>query len=233
MKTSKILCMLALCIPIAVFAYYQTPKINKYVSIILEMPFKVIYRKDIIINGASKKTKKEIESILSGYSLLPNNSFDFNKVYEQVASLPWISHVEIKNKYPTHCVITIIEEKPYAVYFKDKKLYLISKKGKILNEVKRAEGYVIVSGEYANTQAYTIIDALSAYPGLLDNVREIILRNNRRWDIIIGDAIILLPEINIHETIELFYENFYKNYNYMKFSKIDLRIIGKAYTSSK
>ena len=233
MKKSRLVRIAILCILIGCGALYKTFNIYEYCSLFLYKSIFQIVPAKIIIEGASPKSKVAIENIVYRKSSGAFQSLNVRNIYNRLISLPWIAHLEIRYKYPSHVIISIIEETPYAVYYKGKKLYLISKEGKFLEEVKHSAGYVLVSGNQANTRVNFIIDILAQYDGLLNNVHEIKLRNNRRWDINICGTTILLPEMQIKETIDLFYELFYKTDVYSKFSKIDFRISGKVYTTSK
>jgi cell division protein FtsQ len=95
-------------------------------------------------------------------------------------------------------VVRIVERRPFAVWQNKGKFSLIDHAGKLVTDSDVATFFSqlpLVVGDGANTAAGTLIDALSAHPGLMERVVAAVRVGDRRWNLHLKSGTdVMLPE---------------------------------------
>ncbi len=153
----------------------------------------------------------------------------------------WIESVKLSIDLKNQLNIEIKEFEPIGIYSFNNKYYYFNSNGKIIDFVKVEDSkrldFIIFSEKNSITKATLLIDVLKKYNNLLrKKVLEAKLIQNRRWNIILQDDILLmLPEKNIEEALNN-YMLLTSNINdddLFQFKIIDLRNSKKAVITYK
>ncbi len=189
--------------------------------------------KHVIIEGSEKSDKSQIEYKVNEFSrnLIVSN---IDTIKELVESSEWVKRAFIKKVLPSTLIINVIENDPYAIYFREGKYFLLDLDGSIITEIN-LENYsndlLFVRGENSPEFLEKLIRDISiTFPNLMQNLKELEFIENRRWDLKLrNNLLIKLPDENIEQSLknlqQLFEEQEVMQSNIIE---IDLRIHGRA-----
>lgn len=110
-------------------------------------------------------------------------TFDAESAKARIERLPWIDKAEIKRVYPNRLDIRVTERKPFALWSKESRNYLIDEDGHVLAAVS---GDVLpnlprVAGTGAPEGAKAILDLIAGIPQLSGRVQIAERAGGRRW----------------------------------------------------
>ena len=189
--------------------------------------------KNGIIEGSEKSNVSESENNVTEFkgNLIGLN---FNSIKEIVESSEWVKRASIKKVLPSTLKINVIENDPYAIYFKEGKSFLIDLDGSIITEINLdnyEDGLLLVRGENSPELLEQLIRDISiAFPNLTQTLEEVEFIEKRRWNLKLNNKLLVkLPDENIQQSLknlkQLFEEQEVMESNIIE---IDLRIQGRA-----
>ena len=159
---------------------------------------------------------------------------NFNSIKEIVESSEWVKRASIKKVLPSTLKIIVIENDPYAIYFKEGKSFLIDLDGSIITEINLnnyEDDLLFVKGENSPELLEQLIRNISiAFPNLIQTLEEVEFIEKRRWNLKLNNKLLVkLPDENIQQSLknlkQLFEEQEVMESNIIE---IDLRIQGRA-----
>lgn len=186
--------------------YFSLPYLGMFFSYVNDSTLRIIgFSVDNInISGAKKKTIQLINQnmqITKGDNIFKLSS---EEIFNNVSKVTWVKSAVVQKILPNTINIKIEERKPIAVFQTDLLATLIDEDGKFIEEVKaKPSGIPIVSGNNANIKAKDILELISKFKNIRDNLDALLYVRERRWDIIVSGIKILLPENDVEKALEI------------------------------
>ncbi len=99
-------------------------------------------------------------------------AFDAKAAKERIERLPWVATAELTRIYPNRLDIRITERKPYAVWTRGEKTFLVDVTGRVLSPVLAGATPELphIKGEGAPELAKAFLDLVDRYPALRTRV---------------------------------------------------------------
>ena len=189
--------------------------------------------KHVIIEGSEKSNESHIKNNvikLSG-NLIGSN---FDAIKELVESSEWVKRASIKKVLPSTLIINIIENDPYAIYFREGKSFLLDLDGSIITEINLdnyKDDLLFVRGENSPKLLGQLIRDISvSFPSLIQNLKEIEFIEKRRWNLKLDNMLLVkLPDQKIQQSLQNL-KQLFEDQKVMQSNiiEIDLRIQGRA-----
>lgn len=110
-------------------------------------------------------------------------ALDTAAVKSRIERLPWIDMAEITRVFPGRLEIRVTERKPYAVWSRADRNYLIDKTGRTLAAMsgESLPDLPRFAGEGAAAEATTLLENLARYPEIASRLNEAERISERRW----------------------------------------------------
>jgi cell division protein FtsQ len=124
-------------------------------------------------------------------------TFNLEAARARVEALPWVAQATLKKLYPDTLQIAVIERVPYALWQHGDLVSLIDPQGAVITDFvgERYTNLPLVVGEGANVRVDEFLSLILDHPALLPRVRAGVLVSERRWNIVLAEAVeIMLPE---------------------------------------
>ena len=144
----------------------------------------------------------------------------------------WVNNLKIKSNYKNTLFVKIFEENPLGIYDNNNVRILFSHNLVVLeileNKIKY-EDLIVFYGENSLNNAKKLIVNLDK--DFLKNIKSAVFIENRRWNIILKNEILLkLPEENIKDGLNIYKKIYAKlsNKELKEIEIIDLRIKNRA-----
>lgn len=101
----------------------------------------------------------------------------------RIEDLPWIEKAELVRVYPGRLDVKVTERKPWAVWRRGARNYLIDDSGRVLAAVKTGTGAGLlrITGEGAAEEAPALMAILARYPDVSRSLEEAERVAERRW----------------------------------------------------
>lgn len=117
-------------------------------------------------------------------------ALDTAAVKARIERLPWVDTAELTRVYPGRLDIRVTERKPYALWTRADRHYLIDKTGRVLAAVSGAQlpDLPRVSGEGAAADAAGLMESLARYPEIAARMGEAERVSERRWRLKLTNA---------------------------------------------
>ena len=179
---------------------------------------------------------KEIENIIKPYYNKSIFLLPLKEISNSIREKSWIKNVNIATNFKDVLHINVEEYNPIAIYSFNNNNYYINKKGKIIDFVRAdivlKNEFIIFTGNLSNIHAESLLKILKLNSlFLIENIIKANFVGERRWDLILGNGIILkLSEENPSTSIQNYF-NLRKNLNnneLISIKEIDLRDFHKA-----
>lgn len=188
---------------------------------------KLIYNSvcdNVEINGIEKSSKERVEMIIYNFCNL-DNKLDLRLLLMEIKKDPWIKNVNIKRKLPNTLQINIEEYLPFAMLTDGKNLYLMDESGTVIDidesEKKLYGDLLIVAGEGAKNNIYSLFNLLSSNPQLFSRIKSALRIGNRRWNFTLDNGIVVqMPE---HDPLDAWHK--LNKLLSIRGSEIDLKVI--------
>jgi len=226
-----------LLLAIAVFFYYAYLNFNKVTDIshIYIQKYSSIYDYNLInieLSNLNYINENEIIELFKTYQGKSIFLIPLKKIASEIRKNNWVKNLEIKSNYKNTLYINVLEEKPLGIYdnyntkilFSDNLIIL-----EILNNVKKYPDLITFYGENSINNSKKLL--INIEDELLNYIESAIFIENRRWNIILNNSILLkLPEENIKEALNI-YKKIYANLSNKELKDIeiiDLRLKNKA-----
>ena len=150
-------------------------------------------------------------------------------IEEPLKKIAFLDRVEVRKKYPNTIIVKIIETKPIAIFYKNKKKYLLDSSSNLIPFEKNTDFNELpnIFGDKAENYFINFFNQLNANNFPIKNINSYYFFKIGRWNLeLTNSKIIKFPPNNlkgaIKKSIELLDREDFKNYNI-----IDLRIDGK------
>lgn len=161
---------------------------------------------DITITGLEHH---EPEMLLAAIGVQPGGSligFDAVKARHILENLDWIESAKVQRLFPNQLDVEVKEREPFAIWQRGQAYYVIDRTGAAMSGLSAARlvQLPLVTGEGANTAAAELVNQLSAYPGVLLQVKAAARVGGRRWTLYLDNGItVQLPENGAEQAIAL------------------------------
>lgn len=187
---------------------------------------------DIAITGLEHH---EPEALLSAIGVQPGGSllgFDAVQARRTLEGLDWIQGAKVQRLFPNQLAIEVKERQPFAIWQKADTYFVIDKSGTPMSGLEAAQlvRLPLVTGEGANVAAAELINQLSAYPGIMLQVKAAARVGNRRWTLYLDSGItVQLPEKGWQDALRLADElNTSQRLLSRGIRSVDLRLAGRV-----
>jgi cell division protein FtsQ len=120
-------------------------------------------------------------------------ALDTAAVKARIERLPWIDTAELTRVYPGELQIRVTERKPYAVWQRTDRHYLIDRTGRVLAAVSGSSlpDLPRFAGEGAATEAAGLMESLARYPEIASRLAEAERVSERRWKLKLANATVI------------------------------------------
>ena len=110
-------------------------------------------------------------------------ALDTAAVKARIERLPWIDTAELTRVYPGRLDIRVTERKPYALWSRADRLYLIDRTGRVLAAVsgETLPDLPRFAGEGAAAEAASLMETVARYPEIASRLAEAERVSERRW----------------------------------------------------
>ncbi|HHL42198.1 MAG TPA: FtsQ-type POTRA domain-containing protein [Hellea balneolensis] len=192
----------------------------------------VVERVDVV--GEGRISESQVRAVLG---VKPGDylfDMDISTAQKRVQSLSWVDTAVVRRLWPNRVVVHINERVPFAMWQKDKKLYVIDRSGVVIHDANIAEfaDLPLVVGAGANENAAGFLQMVQKHPNLYQKLAWGAYIGDRRWDIVIGDTHqrIKLPEFKPEAALGRL-QSYQRTYGLLDYDiqSIDLRIKNRIF----
>ena len=168
-----------------------------------------------------------IEEVYSALEFLKGESLFFlskEKIKNSLVKFDFVSSFKVKKIYPSTIKILIIEKKPVAIFFQEKKKFFISDNGDLINYIQKEDfsNLPILFGKKNNFNNLYIQLKKINFP--INTIKSFHYFEIDRWDITLkNDKLIRLPKDNYVEILKNFI-SIKNNSKFKKYKTFDYRI---------
>jgi cell division protein FtsQ len=151
----------------------------------------------VAITGQSETSEVDVLDALAIGNYPSLFTYDVDAARVRVEALPWVAQATLKKLYPDTLEVSVVERLPYALWQEGTAVSLIDPQGAVISSEigERYRNLPLVVGAGANARVDEFLDLVVDHPDFLKHVRAGVLVSERRWNIVLAEAIeILLPE---------------------------------------
>ena len=154
---------------------------------------------DISLLGRKHASLESIKRVVDLSRGDPIFAVDCSDIRDRLRALEWVADAQVMRRLPATLLIAITEKAPFAIWQQDRNFRLIDRAGSVITEKNVGDFHDLpmVVGKGANEQATQIVDLLSKFPQIRDQVRAAALISQRRWDLHMESGIrVMLAEVD-------------------------------------
>jgi cell division protein FtsQ len=120
-------------------------------------------------------------------------SFDADEVKARIERLSWVATAQLTRVFPNRMDVRITERRPFAVWTRGERDYLIDATGRVLGAVSKGARLDLphVSGEGAADEASGLLGLLARYPEVGGRLLEAERVGERRWTLKLSGGVVL------------------------------------------
>ena len=149
------------------------------------------------VSGNSETSEIDVLQALwqTGAQSLP--SLDVDAARRTLEAMPWIEKASVAKTYPDRVSIELLEKKPFALWQKDRELFVVDRQGREIMPymANRFQSLPFVVGPRANVHAAEFLDLMEVVPELRARVKAYVRVGDRRWDLRLENGLtVRLPE---------------------------------------
>jgi cell division protein FtsQ len=150
------------------------------------------------VTGFSETSEIDLLQTLwmTGAQTLP--ALDVDAARQAIEAMPWIEKATIVKEYPNRVRIAVVEKQPFALWQRDKDLWIVDHDGKeiVPYATTRFTDLPFVVGPGAAREASDILDKMALVPELDTRVKAYVRVGDRRWDLRLDNGVVVrLPEL--------------------------------------
>ncbi len=151
------------------------------------------------VTGYSETSEIDVLQTLwmTGAQTLP--ALDLKAAREAIEAMPWIESATIEKEYPNRVKIALVEKKPFALWQRDKDLWIVDHEGReiVPYATTRFTDLPFVVGPGAAHEAADILDKMALVPELDQRIKAYVRVGDRRWDLRLDNGVVIrLPELD-------------------------------------
>ena len=229
--------ILLILISVVVFKNFESEKFNTKTKIfnnfLVKLGFSITH---IDIHGTKYLSNTKIHNIFENYKAVNIFSVDLNKVHKEISRYKWIKSVHLKRVLPNKIKISLIENKPIAIWQNKKGNNILTKEGTLISDYNFnffKNKLPIIKGKNINQNIIEILNILKTNKSMANEIWSLSYINMRRWDLHFKQGLVIrLPSNNPTEAWKLA-AKLNQKYNILNLglTEIDLRnskqILGK------
>lgn len=161
---------------------------------------------DISITGLEHH---EPEQLLAAIGVQPGGSligFDAGHARRILEGLDWIEAAKVQRLFPNQLAVEVTEREPFAIWQRGDAYYVIDRTGSAMSGLAATQlvRLPLVTGEGANTAAADLINQVSAYPGIMLQLKAAARVGKRRWTLYLDSGItVQLPETGWQDALRM------------------------------
>ncbi|VAW15638.1 hypothetical protein MNBD_ALPHA09-1432 [hydrothermal vent metagenome] len=165
---------------------------------------------DVTVSGRRNAPSGEILAALRvdrGASIM---SFDASRARARVLDVDWVQDAAVKRLFPDTIEVTVSERKPFAVWRRKGRNFVVDAKGETITVASPAvmEQLPYLAGEGAPAAAPKLFAMLEGRPSIKTKLRQALRVGQRRWTLRLEGGIdVLLPasgvELALDELVRL------------------------------
>ncbi|WP_182087156.1 cell division protein FtsQ/DivIB [Aureimonas sp. ME7] len=150
------------------------------------------------VTGYSETSEIDVLQTLwmTGAQTLP--ALDVGAARTAIEAMPWIESATIEKEYPNRVKIALVERKPFALWQRDKDLWIVDHEGReiVPYATTRFTDLPFVVGPGAAREAADILDKMALVPELDQRIKAYVRVGDRRWDLRLDNGVVVrLPEL--------------------------------------
>jgi len=229
--------ILLILISVVVFKNFESEKFNTKTKIfnnfLVKLGFSITH---IDIHGTKYLSNTKIHNIFENYKAVNIFSVDLNKVHKEISRYKWIKSVHLKRVLPNKIKVSLIENKPIAIWQNKKGNNILTKEGALISDYNFnffKNKLPIIKGKNINQNIIEILYILKTNKSMANEIWSLSYINMRRWDLHFKQGLVIrLPSNNPTEAWKLA-AKLKQKYNILNLglTEIDLRnskqILGK------
>ena len=229
--------ILLILISVVVFKNFESEKFDTKTKIfnnfLVKLGFSITH---IDIHGTKYLSNTKIHNIFENYKAVNIFSVDLNKVHKEISRYKWIKSVHLKRVLPNKIKISLIENKPIAIWQNKKGNNILTKEGALISDYNFnffKNKLPIIKGKNINQNIIEILYILKTNKSMANEIWSLSYINMRRWDLHFKQGLVIrLPSNNPTEAWKLA-AKLNQKYNILNLglTEIDLRnskqILGK------
>lgn len=149
------------------------------------------------VRGRGETRQSDILGAINAARGAPLLGLDIDAMRERLTALPWIVAAEIERRYPDRLLVTVKEAEPLALWQRNRKLYLVSRDGKVIEtaDLGKYANLLVIVGDKAPERAEALFDMLAKEPELRERVTAAVFVGKRRWNLRFDNGLdVKLPE---------------------------------------
>ena len=196
-----------------------------------------IFTKLEIMGQVNVSTEEILKALNISYGE-PLLNADISYIQNKLSKNLFVKDVLVIRKFPNIITVSIIENKPIAIWQFKKKLYLINDIGEIItdNNIKNFNKFSNLPyfiGKGANIYSQELLNILSNH--IMSFIKYYVRYGNRRWDFILNNGtVIKMPEDKLLDAINYLDQlNIEGKLLDSKNKIIDLRVLDKYYIQKR
>ena len=158
----------------------------------------------ITVEGKQFATDAEITTALEAGPSTFTLAFDTDAAKARLESVPWVKHAQVMRLLPSTIQVVIEERAPFAIWQTKGETFVIDSDGIVLAPALReAYGHLpLVVGEGAGKRAAALLETLSSFTELKDQIVAAFRVGDRRWTLQFTSGLeVLLPDDNVPEAL--------------------------------
>jgi len=194
-------------------------------KLLIHLGFKV---ENIVITGTHYLTKDYIKNIIKAHNNV--NIFDVNlsTIYNKILQNSWVKEAYIERELPNTIKIKIKENKPIAIWQKEKDNKLVTASGDVIyhgNVQIFKNDFPIIKGRKSRENISSMLSILDTNKNLSKNIWSLTFINQRRWDLYFKQGLVVrMPAQNVNKAWNKIIK-LQQNYNILnlRLTELDLR----------
>ncbi|MEX0841494.1 MAG: cell division protein FtsQ/DivIB [Xanthobacteraceae bacterium] len=157
------------------------------------------------------------EDILASAGITGRSSLlflDAETTRQRLKTNPWVAEATVLKLFPDQLQIRVTERQAFAVWQKDRRLFVIADDGTVLEPyvAQRFTNLPLVVGVGAESRAKGFLALIGRYPELRDKISASILVAERRWNLRLKNGIdVRLPETGVERALDKLVELDHEN----------------------
>jgi cell division protein FtsQ len=148
---------------------------------------------EVTLTGQSFTDYNEVLDAIDLANVRSFLDLDASAVRARIERLSWVATADLTREYPGRLRIRITERKPFAIWQRGDRDYLIDASGRVLTAIKAGTPLALprVAGEGAETVAPALLATLSRFPDIARRLEVAEWVAGRRWTLRLSAGVTL------------------------------------------